>query len=270
MSRARDRDAPRAYEVGGFRDPEAELARLRAQAQGFLAQELPHLDALGLPADGTVLDVGTGPGFVAAGLEALRPGLRVVGVDADARWLDRRRPVVVGDATRLPFASGRFDAAYARLVLRHLPDPGAACREMARVVRPGGVVLVGDTDDGTLVLEPEPAGFGEVLAARHEGFRRRGADPCIGRRLPRLLVEAGLADVSARVLPVSTAALPAAAFASVVLAPIADAIDPDLVPRERVAEVARGLETWARTPGAFGSTTAVFAGGRRGEAAPRG
>ncbi|WP_106210152.1 demethylmenaquinone methyltransferase [Kineococcus rhizosphaerae] len=57
----------------------------------------------------------------------------------------RRRPdlgFVVGDATRLPFADGVFDAATISFGLRNVVDPDAGLAEMARVVRPGGRLVV--------------------------------------------------------------------------------------------------------------------------------
>jgi SAM-dependent methyltransferase len=50
----------------------------------------------------------------------------------------------VGDATALEFADGSFDGGVTRLSLHHIPVPGRAIAELARVVRPGGAVLVGD------------------------------------------------------------------------------------------------------------------------------
>lgn len=50
----------------------------------------------------------------------------------------------VGDATALEFADGSFDGAVTRLSLHHIPVPGRAIAELARVVRPGGSVIVGD------------------------------------------------------------------------------------------------------------------------------
>lgn len=54
--------------------------------------------------------------------------------------------VVAGDVTALPFADGSFDRVVASQVLEHLEDPVAALREWARVLAPGGVLLVAVPD----------------------------------------------------------------------------------------------------------------------------
>jgi SAM-dependent methyltransferase len=100
-----------------------------------------------------VVDVGTGTGVLA--LDLARLGLRVVAVDRSARMLDAARARVAvagtpgielraGDASALPLADAEADAAFAHMVLQYLPAPGEALREMARVVRPGGRVVVAD------------------------------------------------------------------------------------------------------------------------------
>jgi demethylmenaquinone methyltransferase/2-methoxy-6-polyprenyl-1,4-benzoquinol methylase len=75
-------------------------------------------------------------------------GVRIVPCDFSTGMVragKRRRPdlgFVVGDATRLPFADGVFDAATISFGLRNVVDPDAGLREMARVVRPGGRLVV--------------------------------------------------------------------------------------------------------------------------------
>jgi demethylmenaquinone methyltransferase/2-methoxy-6-polyprenyl-1,4-benzoquinol methylase len=94
--------------------------------------------------DQTVLDVATGTGAVVREL-LRRYGCRVVGLDQSAEMLAearRRLPesirLVEGDAERLPFEDGEFDALTVTYLLRYVDDPAAALRELARVVRPGG------------------------------------------------------------------------------------------------------------------------------------
>ncbi len=106
-----------------------------------------------LDATQTVVDVGTGTGFVAAGL-ASRAG-RVIAVDSSPRMLDIARTNLdrldidnvdlrQADVGSLPLPDDSVDAAVANMVLHHAQDPGAMLQEMARVTRPGGRVAITD------------------------------------------------------------------------------------------------------------------------------
>lgn len=95
---------------------------------------------------GTVLDVGCGKGHLARGLA--RHGIATVGLDPDldqagaARNLLPEGRVCVGRAERLPFADGSFRGAVFLNSLHHVPGMAEALGEAARVVGPGGVVVV--------------------------------------------------------------------------------------------------------------------------------
>jgi len=98
---------------------------------------------------GRVLEVGVGTGLLALRLH--ESGIRVSGLDLSAPMLAKLVekaggappfPLVLGDATTMPFADGAFGAAYLRWVLHLIPGWRAALAEMARVVRPGGVLLL--------------------------------------------------------------------------------------------------------------------------------
>jgi ubiquinone/menaquinone biosynthesis C-methylase UbiE len=119
-------------------------------------------DLLGRPvrAGETVLDVGCGTGWLAAGLPRAQPGLSVIGVDLSRGMLGRARaagawPLLRADAQRLPLATASVDLIVSRGVLHHLPDVPAALTEWRRVLRPGGAVVI--------TCEPTPTG--EVHAA---------------------------------------------------------------------------------------------------------
>lgn len=91
-----------------------------------------------------VVDVGAGSGTFAHRLERL--GFDVTAVDASAETIRRLAGMgvkaVLADAVRLPFEDASFEAAVAAEVLEHIADDVAALTEIARVVRPGGVVAV--------------------------------------------------------------------------------------------------------------------------------
>jgi SAM-dependent methyltransferase len=253
-----------AYAVGQFREPDAEMERLRRQAD-VAAIEQAAMERIGLPETGRVLDLGCGPGFAAQRLRRHRPGLTLVGIDRDRPTSTLARdhmPVVMGQGEALPFASGAFDFVHLRLVLRHVPDPAAILREAGRTLRPDGRLGALDTDDGSLVLHPVPDGFAEVLAARQRSFQRRGADPLIGRKLPRLVEQAGFVDLQIVALPLTSFDIGPALFAAIVLAPVADVVDPDLCPREQVVRVAEAVRAWGGRADVFGMITAVLIGAR--------
>jgi ubiquinone/menaquinone biosynthesis C-methylase UbiE len=109
------------------------------------------LDTVALAAGARVLDVACGTGIVArlAALE-VGPTGRVVGLDTNEAMLTaaRAQPPGTGaqvewrqgDATKLPFADGEFDAVLCQQGLQYFPDRPAALREMKRVLTPGGAV----------------------------------------------------------------------------------------------------------------------------------
>jgi demethylmenaquinone methyltransferase/2-methoxy-6-polyprenyl-1,4-benzoquinol methylase len=101
--------------------------------------------------DGSVLDVATGTAAVA--IELVRQhGCRVVGVDQspemlagarariEAAGLSNRITLVEGGAEQLPFPDGAFDALTFTYLIRYVEDPAATLAELARVVRPGGIM----------------------------------------------------------------------------------------------------------------------------------
>jgi len=99
-----------------------------------------------LPRDGGhVLDVATGTGLVAK--ELLERGFVVTGLDQSPDMLARARQrfgprveLVESSAESLPFDDASFDHLTVTYLLRYVDDPGAMLKELARVVRPGGVV----------------------------------------------------------------------------------------------------------------------------------
>ena len=167
-----------------------------------------------------VLEVGSGSGvFLSPLSDAVGPGGRVVGIDhapafvAEARGrvaaagLGASVEVEEGDAYHLPFPDASFDAAHCERVLMHLDDPTAALREMRRVVRPGGRVVVAEPDWAGLRLDhPDPETLG-ALYARYVAHIRQ---PDAGLTLYRRFAEAGLMGrtVEPIPLPMTDVALP--------------------------------------------------------------
>ena len=124
--------------------------------------------------DATVLEVGCGPGHLSVRL-ADEYGLDVTGLDLDPEMIERaksnaaqssaigRRPptFVVGDVAALPFDDSAFDLVVSTFSMHHWSDPAAGLRELARVLRPGGVALIWDLRAGFWLFHvhaPDPVG----------------------------------------------------------------------------------------------------------------
>ncbi len=162
-------------------------------------------DRLALVAGETLLDVGCGPGDAGVALVAGAGGTaRLVGIDASERMLAvaRERAAAagvaaefrVGDAAALPEPDGSVDALRSERMLQWVPDPDAALREFVRVLRPGGRLVVIDTDWNSLTIDlPDLTAFRAAQAAMQ---RFRGGGFTIGRELLNRCRDAGLRDVA--------------------------------------------------------------------------
>lgn len=150
-----------------------------------------------------VLEVGPGTGVFAQQMAGLvGEGGRVVGVDLNAsmvavateRAAGSGLPVTFlqGDGHHLDFPDETFDACFASLVFMHIEDQAGALREMARVTRHGGRVVISESDFESAVFNAPDV---ETTRTVVDSYTRSFADGRIGRKLPRLFWEAGLTDV---------------------------------------------------------------------------
>jgi ArsR family transcriptional regulator len=197
--------------VNDQRRAQAVLAERRTKSQEFFSSsagqwdrvrddlfgERFHLAALPAFADPewTVGDLGSGTGQLTA---AIAPFVRhVIAVDASAAMLQAARKRLQGIANvelrrgeleALPIDDERLDAATLALVLHHLPEPGRALMEVARVLKPGGRLLIVD-----------------MLPHDRESYRQQMGHVWLGfseEHVRRILGENGFADV--RVIPLSS------------------------------------------------------------------
>jgi SAM-dependent methyltransferase len=141
-----------------------EVEDRRARFLAHIAGGLARGEALAarLPRAGPILEVGCGTGGLL--VAAARARMTIVGVDIAARWLvaARRRladhglavPLLAASADRLPWPDGYFHTVVADSVFEHLDDPARALREWARVLRPGGRLLVWSPNRYTLTTDP--------------------------------------------------------------------------------------------------------------------
>jgi SAM-dependent methyltransferase len=226
---------------------------------------------------GTVIvDVGCGLGDDVRAL-ALRtaPGGRAIGVDRSESMIAeaRRRSAGgagegcefhVADAASIPLPDGVADGCRCERVLQHVADPAAAVREMARVVRSGGIVLAAEPDWGTLVID---GGDPEIESALAAVAMARVRSPAAGRSLRRLLSQAGLAEVEVMARTLVLTDLPRAELLLGIDELLERAVADGVVPPTRARGWRSDLEATAAAGRLTAAVTSFLALGRTGGAA---
>jgi ubiquinone/menaquinone biosynthesis C-methylase UbiE len=168
------------------------------------------LELMALQPGERVLDVGCGTGvLLPVFAQAVAPAGEVIGLDRSAKFLEDARQRIErtqtqgtvtlqqGDALALPFPDERFDAAHCERVLLHVDDPDLALREMRRVVRPGGRVVVADLHHmGGAIDHVDPLAIRLIFEHALQSYKQ----PRIGLELYRRMAHAGFMDRQVRIV----------------------------------------------------------------------
>ena len=141
-----------------------------------------------------LLDVGCGTGTLLARLVAERPGVEAWGVDLSTgmlqvarRKLPPRIPLLAADVQRLPLATSSFSVVVSSSSLHYWPRPALALREIARVLRPGGRLVLTDWCNDFVTIRAMDLAL-RVFDSAHQ--RAYTSEEC-----ERLLADAGFLDI---------------------------------------------------------------------------
>ncbi len=187
---------------------------LQAQAIAIWPHEQSLFEGLGLNSSHRILDVGCGTGEISSRLTALS-GAQVTGLDLIEEHLALAREqhealsgqldFVNGDALNLPFDDSQFDLVVCRHMLHAIPDVDRALDQMRRVTRPGGRLYLLAEDYGMIFSHPTNQ---DMDTFWREGAWRfaesRGADLRSGRKIPAMLMAAGLRDLQVRYVQIDS------------------------------------------------------------------
>ena len=174
----------------------------------LVSQRNQVLQAFSLHPGDHVLDIGSGPGFLASAMgEAVGPSGWVCGVDVSEPLLAVAKKYCAhqsqiefrqGDATKLPFPDHQFDAAVSAQVLEYVSDIKTALTEIYRVLRPAGQVVILDTDWDSIVWHTTNRGrMNRIMAA----WEQHAIDPYLPRTLAEKLRQAGFQVEEQQIIP---------------------------------------------------------------------
>lgn len=186
-------------------DPrEAIRLELKVDPQGWVQKYL----AGRIHGRAEVLSVGCGPGVILRQVCALNPSIRATGLDISAERVQKAKErnrenaqatFVCGDAQAMDFASNSFDLVYSRMLMEYLKDKAGAVKEMVRVCKPGGEVLLQDLDGQLLWHYPEDPVVQGTVERVVRALSSTGFDPFVGRKLFSLAHQAGLKNIQVQV-----------------------------------------------------------------------
>ena len=173
------------------------------------AQRMEFLHAIDLDAGEKVLDVGSGPGFLAKSMaEKVKPDGSVYGVDVSDFLLNVARSktgerdkleFLYRDATELPFPDEYFDTVVCTQVLEYVKEIDKALKEIHRVVRRGGKIVLLDTDwDSIVWYSSNPERISRILKA----LEAHATDPFLPRTLAARMVNTGFKVKSIQIIPI--------------------------------------------------------------------
>jgi ubiquinone/menaquinone biosynthesis C-methylase UbiE len=199
-------DETRRYLLG---DSPAEIRHLVEQAAVYAEEADELFDLIGIEPGGTVIDVGCGVlGVLHLLADRVGPGGRVVGLDREARIVEFGRRLaeqhglvaefIEADATASGLPDDAFELVHARTLLLNVSNPAEIVAELVRIARPGGVVAVQEPDAAAWSCDPPHPAFDILRTAIMDAYRRTGKDFNIGRRIGRMLRDAGLDHVQVR------------------------------------------------------------------------
>ncbi len=184
-------------------EDKTERERLAAIEAGLDPITIECLQKIGVGEGWRCLEVGAGAGSIAAWLcRRVGPNGTVVATDLQTKFLEAidapNLEVRKHDITKEELEPGAFDLVSARKVLEHLADPSAALRRMAAALRPGGWILVEDTDLASFmrVSFPQRERFERAYGKFIEALSSAGFQPKLGVRLGDELRAVGLQNVA--------------------------------------------------------------------------
>lgn len=220
-----------------------------------------------------VLDVGCGPGIDTIPISKLVGSTGIVhGIDYDLEMIEkadqRAREAGVadrvmhrhGDAISLPYESDYFDSCRSERLFQHLSQPKPVLSEMFRVTRPGGWIVVLDSDHSSLSIDTADVDIEWRLRRFHADRLLNGYS---GRRLFGLFRQQSLADIAVECFPIYITDYVLGRYMAAVDKTEKEAIAAGVVTKEELAEMHEKLWRADKEGTFFGYVVVIMAAGRK-------
>jgi ubiquinone/menaquinone biosynthesis C-methylase UbiE len=183
------------------------VQHLSSQALMGWQKEARNLQWYGLSDGMRILEIGSGPGFVTEKLLELCPRSELTSLEINPEMIskakqylgekhDSRIQFVQASIMNTGLPDNQYDFAIARMIFLHLPDPVGAAREIYRLLRPGGKLVIIDIDDSVYgLIDPQIPEFSMVMNKLAQVQASRGGNRYIGRQLWRILHSVGYTNL---------------------------------------------------------------------------
>lgn len=208
-----ERESNNSYRFETLPNRDSERTRLLTRATWRLDGFVPLLQSHGMRDGMVVLDVACGHGVRTRLIAENFPHSKVTGVDLSEDLISDARAFVAestardrvcfetGDAHLLNYPNASFDFIYTRLFMMHLAKPMSVLKELHRVLKPGGVILIEDADRDFMKFYPTPKGWRGYWNDVMDAQCRLGGDPNVGTKLSSYLKSTNFVSVKTELQP---------------------------------------------------------------------
>jgi fengycin family lipopeptide synthetase D len=204
-----------SYQLNSFTENKiSEVKRLSAQVELFFAKEFETYVKFGLKNGMKIIECGSGPGFLIKNILRILPDCDATALEIDPFLIEVLKENSVEDNAKLfevrhasiydtQLPDNTFDFAITRLVIEHLQSPLDAFKELNRILKPGGKLVIVSNDFAYhLLTYPIIPELDEMYKAYCQSRFSEGGNPLVGRQIPGYLKKERFSDIKFEIISV--------------------------------------------------------------------
>lgn len=181
-----------------------EINRLKYQAKVTFEKEYDIFKLLGVQDGMSILEVGSGPGYISELLIEAFPNSELTCVEVNddlvsiaKKNLNEKNIEIINESIlECSLPENSFDIVYARLVFMHIPNTQKALEVIFRLLKLGGILIVSEAEDQFNIIEPDTdPPYQKLMAISQQIQMQDGGDRTISRKLPRFMTKTGFIDI---------------------------------------------------------------------------